>query len=48
MEQEQWKNTYPVVCVHGFGGWAPDESKFCGDYFNYTSRPEVQGENVIY
>jgi triacylglycerol lipase len=48
MEREHWKNDYPVVLVHGFMGWGPDESQILGDYFNYSSRTEIQGENVVY
>ena len=34
--------------MHGYGGWAPEETPILGDYFEYASDPEIQGENVIY
>eukprot|EP00347_Sterkiella_histriomuscorum_P020360 403338107 len=48
LPKDQWKNDYPIVLVHGFGGWVPDESFFFGDYFAYASYPDVQGDNKIY
>jgi hypothetical protein len=45
---KKWKNHYPIVLVHGFGGYVPDESLLLGDYFMYASQPEVQGSNVVY
>ena len=41
LPSEKWKNDYPIVLVHGFGGFMPDESYFFGDYFSYTSDPAV-------
>ena len=29
----RWNNTYPIILVHGFTGWSPDESPFFGDYW---------------
>ena len=43
LPKNKWKNDYPIVLVHGFGGFVPDESSFFGDYFSYTSYEEVQG-----
>jgi hypothetical protein len=48
LPRDQWKNDYPIVLVHGFSGWVPDESRSFGDYFGYASYPEVQGDNKIY
>ena len=39
--RKKWKNHYPIVLVHGFGGYVPDESLLLGDYFGYTSDPEI-------
>ena len=36
-----WRNNYPIVLVHGFGGWAPDETQLLGDYWKYSSDPEL-------
>lgn len=44
----KWKNDYPIVLVHGFGGYSPDESYFFGNYFAYASDQAVQGDNLIY
>mmetsp|Transcript_27639 Transcript_27639/g.36904 ORF Transcript_27639/g.36904 Transcript_27639/m.36904 type:complete len:99 (+) Transcript_27639:264-560(+) len=38
---DKWTNNYPVVLVHGFAGWAPDEALAFGDYWSYLSDPEV-------
>ena len=46
MPQKKWKNSYPIVLVHGFGGYVPDESILLGDYFAYAT--ETQGDNVVY
>ena len=49
LPKELWKNDYPIVLVHGFGGYSPDESIFFGDYFGQASDPETQGsDNLIY
>lgn len=49
LPKDQWKNDYPIVLVHGFGGWVPDESAFFfGDYFSYASYSDVQGDNRLY
>jgi hypothetical protein len=39
LPKKHWQNDYPIVLVHGFGGFAPDESLFFGDYFGYASDP---------
>jgi hypothetical protein len=39
LPRELWKNDFPIVMVHGFGGYSPDESIFFGDYFGYASDP---------
>ena len=41
LPKSQWKNDYPVVLVHGFLGWVPDESELWGDYWKYLSDPKV-------
>ena len=38
---DKWSNNYPIVLVHGFAGWAPDEGPFWGDYWMYLSDPDV-------
>lgn len=43
-----WRNNYPIVLVHGFGGWAPDESPIFGDYWKYCSDPEISKNLDIY
>jgi hypothetical protein len=45
---DHWRNDYPIVCVHGFCGWVPDETQTFGDYFRYTSRPEIAESNMIF
>ena len=41
LPKSKWTNDYPVVLVHGFAGWAPDEGPIWGDYWSYMSDPEV-------
>jgi len=41
LPDSKWRNHYPIVLVHGFAGWAPDESDILGDYWRYTSDPEI-------
>lgn len=48
MPKELWRNDYPVVLVHGFFGWAPDESPIFGDYWKYVTDSKVTGKHVIY
>lgn len=48
LPRDQWRNDYPIVLVHGFGGFVPDEARFFGDYFAYASYEEVQRENRVY
>ena len=48
LPRSQWKNDYPIVLVHGFLGWVPDESDFWGDYFKYLSDPKVQRSHDVY
>ncbi len=36
-------NDYPIVLVHGFLGWAPDESPMFGNYFKCADEPTVRG-----
>jgi hypothetical protein len=40
--KENWKNDYPIVLVHGFGGGAPDQSLILGKYFIHALKPSVQ------
>ena len=44
----QWSNQYPIVLVHGFAGWAPDEGPIFGDYWSYFSDPEVIRNHKVY
>jgi hypothetical protein len=46
LPQKKWKNSYPIVLIHGFGGYVPDESILLGDYFAYAT--ETQGDNIVY
>lgn len=48
MPRDKWTNDYPVVLVHGFCGWAPDETPTFGDYWAYLSDPEIAKNNLIY
>jgi hypothetical protein len=48
LPRETWKNDYPIVLVHGFGGWAPDETLVMGDYFQYASNQAIRGSNEVY
>ena len=50
LPRKKWKNDYPIILVHGFGGFTPDESFFFGDYFGYASDPDIQGapHNLVY
>lgn len=41
LPKDKWTNDYPIVLVHGFAGWAPDEGPFWGDYWSYLSDPDV-------
>ena len=43
-----WRNHYPIVLVHGFGGWAPDETQLLGDYWKYSSDPDIARGLDIY
>ena len=45
---DKWTNNYPIVLVHGFAGWAPDEVVHLGDYWAYLSDPDVIGNNQVY
>lgn len=48
LPKDQWRNNYPIVLVHGFGGYMPDESFFFGDYFAYASDSAIHGDNIVY
>ena len=48
LRRDEWRNEYPIVLVHGFGGYMPDESGFFGDYFGYASYGDVQGDNLVF
>ena len=44
-----WRNDFPIVLVHGFAGWAADESPMVlGDYWRYASNPEIARTLDIY
>lgn len=45
---EKWTNNYPIVLVHGFAGWAPDEAVAFGDYWAYLSDPEIIKNQQVY
>lgn len=48
LPQSEWSNDYPIVLVHGYAGWAPDEGPFWGDYWSYLSQPEVVKHHKVY
>lgn len=48
LPKEKWKNNYPIVLIHGFSGFMPDESILMGNYFAYASDPKVAGDHLIY
>ena len=48
MPGDHWRNDYPIVFVHGFCGWVPDETKTFGDYFEFSSRPEIAESNMVF
>ena len=48
LPRSQWKNNYPIVLVHGFAGWAPDEGPIWGDYWKYMSDPIVSKHHRCY
>ena len=37
-----------MVLVHGFAGWAPDETPLWGDYWAYLSDPEIIKHHNVY
>ncbi len=45
-DKSMWKNSYPIILVHGFAGWVPDEAPLLGDYFGYAS--ECAGDLEVY
>ena len=45
-KRSEWKNNYPIVLVHGFCGWAPDEAPLFGDYFKTASDGRVASGNL--
>ena len=48
LPRSKWSNNYPVVLVHGFAGWAPDEGPIWGDYWAYMSDPSVVKHHNVY
>ena len=48
MPRSSWTNDYPIVLVHGFCGWAPDEGPLWGDYWKCLSDPLVAKHHNIY
>ena len=48
LPRSKWRNDYPIVLVHGFAGWAPDEAPMLGDYWRYASNPEISKSLDIY
>jgi len=48
LPRSQWTNDYPIVLVHGFCGWTPDESPAFGDYWKYLSDPIITKHHKLY
>lgn len=48
LPHSKWKNDYPVVVVHGFAGWAPEEGPIWGNYWDYISDPQIAEHHRIY
>ena len=48
LPKSKWKNDFPIILVHGFAGWAPDESPIWGDYWSYVSDPAVSKHSQVY
>jgi len=46
--KSMWTNNFPIVLVHGFAGWAPDEGPIWGDYWYFLSDPEVIKPHSVY
>jgi triacylglycerol esterase/lipase EstA (alpha/beta hydrolase family) len=42
------KNNYKIVLVHGYCGWAPEETFNMGNYWEYADRPEIKGYSSVY
>ena len=42
LPRELWRNDFPIVLVHGYGGSAPDQSRLLGNYFLYALKESVQ------
>ena len=40
------KNNYPIILVHGHFGWAPDQNKVLGKYFNFALKSKHNNEDV--
>ena len=42
-----WSNNYPIVLVHGYMGYGPDQSHLMGNYFQYALKKDVlQAKNL--
>lgn len=41
LPRRYWKNEYPIILVHGWFGFAPDEAPFFGDYWREFSDPRI-------
>ena len=48
LPKSRWTNDFPIVLVHGYAGWAPEEGPFWGDYWSYLSDPEVAEHHMIF
>jgi len=48
LPRSKWLNDYPVVVVHGFCGWAPEEGPIFGDYWSTISDPKIAEYHKIY
>jgi hypothetical protein len=45
LRKSQWKNDYPIVLVHGFGGFTADESPLFGNYWRMADNPNIRAFN---
>jgi hypothetical protein len=48
LPRSKWVNEYPIVLVHGYCGWAPDEGQIYGDYWTTISDPKLAEYHKIY
>jgi hypothetical protein len=48
LPKSKWLNEYPIVVVHGYCGWAPEEGQIWGNYWDYISDPHISAHHLIY